>query len=118
MLQPIVENIIQHGFLDMTQEGYIEVQAQQVDEKLLIMIADDGNGIDPQRLATIREQLIKRPYNRQEMNDSAQMGIGLKNIQERIQLLYGNDYGLTVNSELGKGTQVLLEIPFQQEKDD
>ena len=116
MLQPIVENIIKHGFNEKTAEGYIEIQTEINNGRLVVSIGDDGQGMDEKRLLEVRAWLRATNQNKKEFSEQNQMGIGLKNIQERIQLLYGNQYGLQVFSEEEKGMTVTITIPLAYEE--
>lgn len=112
MLQPIVENIIKHGFSEKTSEGYIEIQTEINNNCLVVSIGDDGKGMDKKRLLEVRAWLRTTNQNKKEFSEQSQIGIGLKNIQERIQLLYGNQYGLKVFSEEEKGMTITITIPL------
>lgn len=112
MLQPLVENIIKHGFSDWVSEGYLEIQSEVDDDRLIVTVADDGHGMDEHRLLEVRGWLKASNQNKKEWSNENQIGIGLKNIQERIQLLYGDKYGLEIFSEKGKGMTVMIVIPL------
>lgn len=100
-LQPIVENSIRYGLEKMTTPCTIRLYSQRFTQYFQIVIADNGNGFDPDRL----------PGNRQ--TEKSGMGIGLENIDRRFKLYYGDDFGLTIQSAPGKGTTVILKIPYR-----
>lgn len=103
ILQPIVENSIIHGFSDMDENCIIEISIHTKEDYLIIDIVDNGFGMDKEKV----EQLLQVEKNeRQKFN-----GIGLKNVHERIKLKYGGGYGISISSEIGKGTTVSLAIP-------
>ncbi len=103
VLQPVVENAILHGILEQeSQTGHIEIIAQAQDEQLRITIRDDGVGMDQAKQRAI-------------LLGSGVKGYGLKNVQERIHLFYGRRYGMTIDSQAGKGTQVSVLFPMRRE---
>ena len=103
LLQPIVENAFVHGLKDRRAGGQITVRLE-LGENLRITVADNGCGIPAQKLAEIRRQLSA-------YDPASQSHIGVANVNQRIQLYYGAAYGITVESEDGRGTQVTLNLP-------
>ena len=103
LLQPIVENAFVHGLKDRRAGGQITVQVE-LKEDLHITVADNGCGIPAQKLAEIRQQLLT-------YDPARQSHIGVANVNQRIQLYYGTAYGITIESEDGRGTQVMLTLP-------
>ncbi len=94
ILQPLVENAIRHGIGPKIEGGTITLRARRQKGRLSIEVMDDGMGIPDER--------------RGEILDS---GIGLKNVHERLQVLYTREFTFTVDSSPGKGTSIRLEIP-------
>ncbi len=103
LLQPIVENAFVHGLKDRRAGGQITVRVE-LGENLRITVVDNGCGIPAQKLAEIRQQLSA-------YDPASQSHIGVANVNQRIQLYYGAAYGITVESEDGRGTQVTLNLP-------
>lgn len=103
LLQPIVENSIQHGFQACTPPCVIRIAVSECNGKLRVVIADNGTGIKPDRLEALQTSLD----NYELSTDS----IGLMNIQRRIRLYYGEAFGLHVESEYGKGTTITVLLP-------
>lgn len=103
-LQPIIENYIKHGFRKEASDNWIDVKAEKGDSALHVYIEDNGYGISAQRLREIKETLDSPAMK----SDS----IGLKNIHERMQLTYGKEYGIQIESVEGKGTIVEIIIPI------
>ncbi len=97
-LQPLVENAVRHGIERAGGDGHISLIVQDSDTEALITVEDDGVGMDPDRL---RDQLAGR------MTD----GIGLRNVDERLRRVFGPDFGLRVETEVGLGTRVVLRVP-------
>lgn len=107
LLQPIVENAFVHGLKDRRAGGQITVRVE-LGENLRITVADNGCGIPAQKLAEIRQQLSA-------YDPASQSHIGVANVNQRIQLYYGAAYGITVESEDGRGTQVTLNLPRRRD---
>lgn len=105
VLQPIVENYIVHGFKKDSQENQLTIQAEKHDQNVWIIVQDNGSGIEKDRLHKIKEHLDDKEH---DLIDS----IGMKNVHQRLKLKYGDEYGLEVESEAGKGTTITLIIPL------
>lgn len=111
LIQPIVENSIIHGLENKIDEGFIKILVRKEEEKLIISIEDNGVGMEEE----ILNSLINN-FSRESNSEK----IGLKNIYERIKLYYGENYGLEIKSEKGKGTKVDIILPYKEfeEKED
>ena len=103
VIQPIVENAVKYGFGEDVEVLRVEISAYIENEKLYIIVKDDGVGIEEDLLKDLVFNL-KEKYNSSDH-------IGLYNVHKRIELLYGIEYGLEINSEAGKGTEVILVLP-------
>lgn len=105
LLQPIIENIILHGFQDKKQGGVISVKAEVLEDgKLMIFIEDNGCGIEPDILKRIHNDISnKTPLNSES--------IGISNIVNRTNLYYKGEAQIQIESEPGRGTKVVLMIP-------
>ena len=104
ILQPLVENAMLHGLEPKIEGGTIEVWIQREDELLTIIVRDNGVGTDEEK---IREKLADA---QEEHNVFA-----LKNLDQRIKLKYGKEYGLYFKSRTGVGTEVRVTMPMQGE---
>lgn len=100
ILQPIVENAIHHGRRGNDEQLTIEIRIFGHGGRNVIEVIDDGNGIEPEQLFTLQNAL-----------DQSEGGYGLKNVNIRIKLNYGEGYGVFIESEAGFGTKVRIEIP-------
>ncbi|MBW7457406.1 sensor histidine kinase [Paenibacillus sepulcri] len=98
-LQPIIENAIIHGFEDARSGGLIVISGEESSGVLCFKVADNGKGMDKSTV--------------QKLLDPQSDGIGIKNIEQRIKLLYGEDYGLKIDSAEGEGTVVTIRLPLQ-----
>ena len=105
-LQPLVENALYHGIKNKRGLGHITVTGKLAGEKLLFCVHDDGMGMKPERLEKVR-QIIR---SKTPEKDSPS-GFGLSNVQERIWLNYGAEYGLQIDSKYGEWTEVRVTIP-------
>ena len=99
-LQPIIENAITHGLDLMVDEGLIAVQVCQEGEDIVFRIRDNGVGMSPEQVASILDQ---DPKDR--------TGIGIKNVNDRLKIYFGKEYGLHITSELDVGTCVEIRMP-------
>lgn len=108
VLQPLVENALYHGLKARRQPGKITVRAQQTSEnQVVLQVADDGIGILPETLAQINAAL-----NEDSDETRFENGYGLANVNKRIKLYYGRQYGLVLDSEYRHGTRVGIVIPM------
>lgn len=106
-LQPIIENSILHGILETpSKTGTIVLTGWLEDSDIVLLISDDGVGIPPEKLQTL---LLENSYG--ITRASSGTNIAVYNTHRRLQILYGNEYGLNYSSEFGKGTDVELRIP-------
>ncbi|RKP54410.1 sensor histidine kinase [Cohnella endophytica] len=110
ILQPIVENAIQHGIEPMVDEGFISIRVNLSDEgKLIFIIKDNGVGMSAHRVESIMWGAMPTPHSEEGS------GLGLRNVHQRITLQYGVEYGLRVESEREEGTIVTLSLPIIKE---
>lgn len=103
ILQPIIENSIYHGIEYMVDEGLIKINVRTTENKLIYEISDNGLGMKQEVLENILSFKSK---------NTGGSGVGVKNVHERIQLSYGKEYGLAIESELEEGTTVTITIPL------
>jgi two-component system, sensor histidine kinase YesM len=105
-IQPIIENAIQHGLEESVDGCKIGVSTTLVDnDHLCVVVEDNGPGMDESTIESIFNGELK----------SKGTGIGLRNINERIQLMFGSSYGVVIKSEPGKGTKVIITLPCRME---
>jgi two-component system, sensor histidine kinase YesM len=112
-LQPIVENCMQHAFPMGIQEGHsIQIDARLQDGDLLITVQDNGCGIQPNQLQNIRRRLSENRLADSEHPERSGGGsIGLMNVHRRIQIVFGEQFGLSLDSVYGLGTTVTMRMP-------
>ncbi|MCK9478561.1 MAG: histidine kinase [Firmicutes bacterium] len=107
MLQPILENAVYHGIRPLKRKGIIAVKGYEEEEKIVFEIQDNGVGIDEKALTKMVSELEK-DYIREKDH------IGVKNVNQRIKLTFGHEYGIMLESKLGEGTLVKITIPKVQ----
>ena len=101
-IEPVVENAMIHGIEPKDDRGYINVKIeQQNNEVLLITVADDGVGFDKDKVISGEKEGSPK--------------VGLMNINRLINNLYGSEYGIEVESKIGKGTKVIIKLPYLEE---
>lgn len=105
-LQPIVENSILHGICEKGTPGTITITASDTGSILAINVADDGIGMD----AVTTGNLLMPPLSSESTH-----GYGLYNINNRLRILFGSEYGLSIKSTPGAGTCVTVRLPYHEE---
>lgn len=108
ILQPIVENALYHGIEMMPDEGFISIHAELKDGLIHIRIRDNGLGMSKETMKVILTSGCKSVSG---------SGVGVRNVNERIELYYGHDYGLSFESEIEEGTTVTIIFPAQEKRD-
>ncbi len=103
IMQPIVENAIYHGIKKIPGPGFIDIKLREIEGNISISIEDNGVGMD--------EATVKRLLDKDGYNDTGSSGIGVKNVDQRIKLYYGDAYGVTIDSAEFEGTRVTLTLP-------
>ena len=111
ILQPLVENALYHGIKNKRQGGTIVVRATQRHEnEVLLQVEDNGIGFTPDKLAQVQAELD---------DDSGEIrlesGFGIGNVNKRIRLYYGKQYGVSITSEYQAGTCVTVVIPARSD---
>lgn len=110
ILQPIVENAIIHGISSrISQEGHIIISFALKEELLIISIKDDGVGMDARKLGVLRDTIN---------NPNSSKGFGLRNVNQRVKLHFGGQYGINLESEPDVGTTVIIYLPANMHLDD
>lgn len=103
-LQPIVENALYHGIKRKRAKGFIHIKGEKDGDAIRFLIGDDGAGMEPKELEELRRE-IGRPCQETER------GFGLANVNERIRMYFGEEYGVSIVSKKGKGTIVEIRFP-------
>ena len=118
IIQPIVENAIYHGLKEKLEDGIITIEIILTNNNMILMISDNGEGMDNKTLDEVKK-IIKSSELFIENNKediSRRIGIALPNINKRIQLLFGDEYGLNMYSTQNFGTDVEVLLPVNDER--
>lgn len=111
-LQPIVENVILHGFAAPDRAHKLNIRCAKHGDLLTIAIEDNGVGMEPD---VLNKLLLQQPRRKEGSGSGSGSGIGLRNVHRRLQLEYGSQFGIRIASAPGTGTQVTLTIPYLTE---
>ncbi|MEY8353708.1 sensor histidine kinase [Lachnospiraceae bacterium 54-53] len=104
ILQPVVENAITHGIEPGRKKGIIRIMTEDRGDEILISVEDNGIGMTPEQLKRFREEIP-------DVEKEGRTGIGIRNVDRRLRLHYGDRYGLSIESRYGEGTVVRLRMP-------
>lgn len=118
VLQPLAENAILHGIGSRPTGGTLRIMAEKQEDVLLLSVADDGCGIAEEKAVELRKKLSIADA---EAIPNGSHGMALRNVQTRIQLRWGKQYGLSFDTKLGMGTVMRLALPLlrrEQEEED
>lgn len=123
LIQPIVENSFLHGLENRVSGGFIYIfitQDSKNSDDILITVKDNGCGMDEEQIKALTQKMnVTDPlnsaqtsgvHNSTDESDSSKASIGMANVNSRIKLFYGPEYGITIQSEPGEGTSVILKI--------
>lgn len=111
-LQPLVENAISHGIEQSLRQGVVTIRLTETKEQLIIHVMDDGAGMDLAALEKLNAELNSKHLNGvREPGRKRRGGIALRNVNSRIKLLFGEDYGLRAYSMQGAGTDIHIVLP-------
>lgn len=105
IIQPFVENAFVHGLEEKDCDGRLNIYVKVVDQDLQIIVQDNGIGMDYFELGKLRKSINEE--------NSDQTHIGIHNVNQRIRLLYGEEYGIQVESQKGVGTKVRIRFPYR-----
>lgn len=111
MLQPIVENAINHGMQEVEKDGHIRITAETDQKYLFVIVEDNGNGMTKEKEATLRDRLSISTDEMLGDGDRSMGGIGLINVNIRLKLQYGLLSGISFETIEGKGTKFIIRIP-------
>ena len=113
IIQPIVENAIIHGIENSKNKNLLYISIKRENECIVIIVKDTGIGMTDEKVS----ELLKEPLNAEGDEQKAHTNLGLYAVHKRIQLMYGDLYGLAVHSQAGEGTTVTLHIPFTKKQE-
>lgn len=105
IIQPLIENAVVHGLENIAEGGFVRLNTLVADGMLRVEIEDNGVGISEDKINQISDSLL-------DMEEDEEYRIGLRNVHQRLVLIYGEECGLTIKSTLGSGTLITFEIPI------
>ncbi|MFG6395258.1 MAG: histidine kinase [Lachnospiraceae bacterium] len=105
MLQPLAENALLHGVRNKRGGGHIYITGTKDNDRIIFQVKDDGRGMKPEELEKLKQGIEN---NKLETTDNS--GFGIVNVNQRIQNYYGKEFGISFESEFGKGTTVTIII--------
>jgi LytS/YehU family sensor histidine kinase len=108
IIQPLVENAIVHSVESLSRPVTVTIRAQRVDNGIQLEIIDDGVGMDPSMVSTLRMRTF--------LTDTGRLALGIKNVIQRLELAYGNRFDFQIESEAGHGTHIKLYLPIYHGK--
>lgn len=109
VLQPIVENAVNHGYANTLDDVFVLISTTRVDGDAVLSVKDCGCGMKEDELECLRERI----YADKESGDGKH--VGLRNVHQRIRREFGDKYGVRIESSEGKGTDVVIVVPLQKE---
>ncbi len=112
-LQPIVENAVIHGLEAKVGQGLIRLTAETTQSRLLLHVSDNGVGMDREALARLNDRLTQTRFDYIDGAGEKEGGIALVNVNNRLRLLFGEQYGLNIYSEPNVGTDVEITLPLR-----
>lgn len=106
ILQPFVENAIVHGFENIDEWGLLSIHGYRKENYLVFVVKDNGKGMSPEQTAAILETEDSKRYANQRIGNYA-----IRNVKERLELKYKEEFRLEIFSEMSKGTEVIIKVP-------
>lgn len=106
-LQPLIENAVYHGIKPLRTQGIVDIKIYQKEKQMFIEVIDNGVGMTPETVAKLNEDMHDKYILSEEH-------IGVRNVNQRLQLLLGDEAGIGVTSKAGKGTKIVLHLPLQK----
>ena len=111
ILQPVVENSFHHGIRNMATDGAVTIRGYLEEENLILSVEDNGVGVPGEKLEKLQQLLQANPLSAAENTPYR----ALVNINDRIRIAYGREYGVSVESIPGEGTRTVLRLPITRE---
>ena len=108
-LQPIIENAVYHGIKQKNDKGLIKIKGFCDDNNIILIVSDDGVGIEKDALDELNKTLSETSFTNEKSH------IGLSNVNQRIKIIFGDSYGIHVESTVGVGTDVYVTIPKKEQ---
>ncbi|MNN60493.1 Sensor histidine kinase YpdA [compost metagenome] len=108
IIQPLVENSVVHGLENKEGTVHVKVSVKLIDNEIQVNVLDDGAGMSQQRLSELQVVIA-------QAEEEQRSRIGMRNVHQRLVLYYGEQHGLNITSEEGKGTEIAFSIPHDSD---
>ncbi|QSF44498.1 sensor histidine kinase [Paenibacillus tianjinensis] len=108
IIQPLVENSVVHGLENKEGPVYVKVSVKLIDNEIQVYVIDDGVGMSQQRLSELRGVIA-------QAEEEQRSRIGMRNVHQRLVMYYGEEHGLKITSEEGRGTEIFFSIPHDSD---
>lgn len=115
ILQPIVENSVYHGIENKLGQGTVNIKIEYTNKRLLIKVSDNGMGMEKDLLEELNNKLLTNSIEDITESGKRKGGIAILNVNNRIKLLYGEEYGVFIQSMKNAGTDVQIVLPIMKE---
>ena len=112
ILRPIVENAILHGLGNITGKGTLEISAFEQKDMLILKVMDDGIGMDEEKVESLNIYINSNGHK-----EDTKKSIGIRNVNQRIKLACGENYGITIESRPYRGSSFTIRLPIIREGD-
>jgi two-component system sensor histidine kinase YesM len=118
LIQPLVENSIYHGIKNKDGPGFLQVTGERSEDTIVFRVSDNGTGMSAERLEALRRSLKDTEVEGDSPGEGipGSGGVGIRNVQDRIRLYFGPEYGLDFESLPGRGTMAIIRIPVLREE--
>ncbi len=113
LIQPLIENAVKHGIEKSRRVGIISLNACRKEADVVIEITDNGIGMTEEDLKSINDKLSEAGFDYEKGQLSGSKSVGMENVNRRIKLLYGDSYGISIESSYGDYTRVIVRLPGQ-----
>ena len=114
ILQPLVENAVSHGLEGKIEHGTVRIIVDNSEDTLFLRVRDDGIGMPEEQVERLNAQFAG---DSTDIGGQQRGGIALRNVNSRIQLMFGEDYGLRIYSAVGIGTECCITLPLLSQED-
>ncbi|MCL9660920.1 sensor histidine kinase [Paenibacillus hunanensis] len=117
LLQPVIENAVKHGLEANRGQGLLVVEAVPDEQYLNIHVSDNGAGMTAETLYNLHRSLLvpeNEPQDEAAVAARGRQGIGMQNVHQRLKYMFGDEYGIGIESKPGEGTRVTLRLPLPE----
>ena len=113
-LQPLVENALYHGLRNQRKKGKIRIYSIEDENNIFLIVEDNGIGMEPEQVDKLNEEMYNEKLCKAAWNNRSS-GFGISNVNRRLKLYYGEEFGLIIESEAGVGTKMIVVVPRMEQ---